>query len=146
MFPDPVTIYAAAKSGELPNTTLDLDMSGYKTTYSPNGATYALDGGTALPTKMVISHQQIGKGTAVRDRHYLRLETPSEDGEVIGSHAPAVLYVVADVPRNFKHDDTMANLVLNMIGVLAGYDASLTSSADKPDLTNFVDRWLRGES
>lgn len=144
MLPDPITIYKDMYQA-------NPDANGYvkfaRTTLSNNGAAYRLhSGGGDDPNVMVISHQVVGKGVATRDRHYVRLETPSQDGEIIGSHAPLVLYVVYDRPRNFIGVDTPLNLLMTMSGLLRGRSAGLASADSNPNWSTFVDRWAGGES
>lgn len=56
-----------------------------------------------IPYLLKISHQEAGKGLAIRDRHMLRFETKCTTADDVETGPSGALYVVADFPRqNFS--------------------------------------------
>lgn len=54
----------------------------------------------SIPERLKISHQVVGKGVSIRDRHLVRFELSSvDDDSNVGTTQSAVAYVVFDIPR-----------------------------------------------
>jgi len=145
MFPDPITLVPFRYNTD---TSVPATVPGHKIGWSQNGATYRLTEAAGLPETMVINHQVVGKGVTRRDRHYLRLETPSEETEVgtTHGHAPAVLYMVADIPVNYINDATTRNLAKYMAGCLLAPTGAVLVADLEWSLEDVYVRWLNGES
>jgi len=138
-FADPVTL---ANDNTSPNNERIFDFigsPGYKQSeYTLQGAPDATKACT-----MKISHQTVGQGTSIRDRHLLRFEAPSIDADdVIGLTASAVCYVVFDIPRNNVADSIAYTLARQLVGFLR--DQYVTS--DTPDYTTNFAKLLSGQS
>lgn len=75
-----------------------------------------------------IAHTVVGKGLATRDRHLVRFEAESDDGDGnIGLTAPAVVYAVLDIPRyNITAGASLA-LVRQLVGFLRTANADDTA-------------------
>lgn len=101
-----------------------------------------VDDGT-VPETMKVSHQVVGKGTAVRDRHLVRFEQSSDDGDGnIATTTPAVAYVVLDIPRqNIDVSEVPYALTRQLCGFLRGANADDTS----PEYTTNLWKLLNGE-
>lgn len=151
MLPDPLELVVPVGTGAFPNYK-DPTPSFTKIKFDSSGSTFLNSAaGASTPNKLVISHQQVGKGANMRDRHYLRLETLSEETEVIGGKAPAVLYLVADIPRNYIGlaegvPAVTRNLWAMLIGILTDKSATDTALLTEAAAQVFWDRWMLGES
>jgi hypothetical protein len=64
--------------------------------------TYDISTGfNGYPGFIALQHQVVGKGAAVRDRHLVRFESVSDDGDGnYGTLLPLLAYTVFDIPRN----------------------------------------------
>jgi len=95
-----------------------------------------------LPEVMKISHQTVGKGTSMRDRHLVRFEVSSDDGDGnIGTTDPAVVYMVFDIPRSNCNGNTPTILARQLCGFLRDADADDTA----PDYDTNLAKLLNGE-
>lgn len=93
-----------------------------------------------LPEWMKISHQVVGKGEAVRDRHLIRFEQSSTDADDnVGTTLPCVAYIVMDVPRKNCLATTPLALVRQLVGFLRNANADDTA----PDYTSAGCNWLK---
>jgi len=72
------------------------------------------------PEWMKVSHQVVGKGDAIRDRHMVRFEASSVDGTAIGTHQSVVAYAVFDIPRAYKGASIEYQLCRQLCGFLRG--------------------------
>lgn len=99
----------------------------------------AVDDGV-YPHFLKISHQVVGKGEAVRDRHLVRLETSSVDGTSIGTKLPLVAYAVIDAPRAYINSSAMAAMNKSLTGLIRGATGTAT-----PSWSAFWDKLVRGE-
>lgn len=103
----------------------------------------AVDAGT-WPEWLKISHQTVGKGVLTRDRHVVRFEISSDDGDGnIGTTTPAVAYVVFDLPRQNCGDNAAPNLARSLVGFLRTANFDDTNAAYGSG-TNFA-KFLNGE-
>lgn len=93
-----------------------------------------------FPEWFKISHQVVGRGTAIRDRHMVRVEASSVDGTAIGTHQPVIAYAVFDIPRSFKG----ANIEYQLVRQLVGWLRDAIDDGVSDYTTNFA-RLLNGE-
>jgi hypothetical protein len=99
------------------------------------------DAGTA-PEWCKISHQVVGKGSAVRDRHLVRFELSSVDADDnVGTTAPAVAYAVFDIPRTNISATGPTVLARMLVGFLRGANADDSA----PDYTTNFAKLMNGE-
>lgn len=91
---------------------------------------------------MKISHNTVGKGATLRNRHLVRLESyVVEDGNDVLTK-PIALYAVADIPATGVTDAQMTSMFKQFVALLRG---SSGHAANNSSQTFFFDRWLAGE-
>jgi hypothetical protein len=100
--------------------------------------------GTGYPRELYISHTEVGKGAALRDRHLVRMESPVLVDGVEDGRKNAV-YLVADCYRNAFTWVLHERLLKQFYGLLIGGSAQV-SSTDAFDLEAFSKRFMYGES
>lgn len=143
MFPEPFVCDFDIVNTD-PNKEVTFNIIGW-----PGGAgsvrkNIATDEGL-MPEWLKISHQQVGKGNALRDRHLVRFEVSStdENGNV-GTSIPAVAYAVFDIPRY----NCAANTPTILARMLAGFIRTANSSDASPDYSSAtanMKKFLNGE-
>lgn len=93
------------------------------------------------PELMKISHTTVGKGSAIRDRHLVRIESYGLTGGVKDKTIVASAYAVFDIPRVGVSSDNVYRLWTHLIGTLRGKGGLVNYG----DPAVFIDKFLRGE-
>lgn len=139
MLPDPVQIPYLG----------DDDKEWVRKTVAAQGARYMRStddyvAGTGYPRDLYISHTEVGKGAALRDRHLCRMESPIIVDGVEDGRSNAI-YLVSDCYRNAFSWTLYERLCKQFFGLLIG-GAGQVSSTPAFDLDAFTKRFLHGES
>lgn len=98
------------------------------------------DGG---PKVMKLSHNTVGKGDSIRDRHLVRLEAYVVEDSVEDQSKPIALYAVADIPRNGVTASQLSALWKQFTGLFLGGSGEVAYDGDQ---TVFFDKWVSGQS
>jgi hypothetical protein len=88
------------------------------------------------PSVLRISHNTVGKGLSLRDRHLVRFETPIFVDNV--QTGTASLYTVADFPRNGMNAEIAELLWKQLLGMLGGSSGNTAYGFAPDDYQAFV--------
>ena len=138
MLPDPFNAPVDVPSGAAVTAPFTLTSMAANSTVRVNTTANAGE-----PKVLKVSHQVVGKNSAARDRHLVRLESYVVEDSVEQMDKPISFYAVFDVPQAGVTSAQLAGMFEQFIGLLRGGSGDVAYDGDA---TVLFDRVIGGES